>query len=1076
MSRRPFLISGGLFLLFLILLLSVPHTAAQSSQLFINEIMPGNGSTTLDTDFYNYSAWIEIYNDGASSVDLKDYTLSYQEYNIGAPFVWTVPQTLNVPAKGSVIIWADEEDAKGTHANFKFDMRGDELTLLDPSGSVVDAVTYDMRDGSALLADISYGRETDGAAGWVYFDRPTPAASNSTTGFASAALAEMPEFAPQGGFYGAGQNVTLSTTETTGTIHYTTDGAIPTAASDTYSGPISVSTPTVIRARVITPDKLDSPPASHTYLIGATNHLPVVSLATHPDHLFDDTIGIYVEGTNGIDGACYDEPANWNQSWERPASMEMFETDGDRVVAQDLGFEIHGGCSRAKKRKSLELKTRREYGDNDIDYQILPDKPLDSYKRLVLRNSGGDVYRTLFRDALQHYLVKDMMDIDYQAYRPVVVFLNGEYFGIHNLRDKADESFVEQNYDLDEDTDFDMLGRGRTVDAGTREIWDALYDFIMDNDLTVPANYDYVASQIDLEEYMGYYITQIYGNNVDWPQNNIRYWRAYDNGRWRWLLYDLDKGFEIDDVNRDYFNYVMTCRTCGDKALYHFDVMRKLMTNAEFENDFVQRFASHINITYDPARVNGMIDWFKAGIAPEIPAHMARWGTPRTLALWESYIGELRTFGNGRPAAVMGHLDDYLDSPGTADLTINTIGDGEVLVAGVAAPGSGYTGAYFKGIPLTLEAAPANGRKFVRWQETGETTPQITVTLNGSATYTAVFEEIVIPKIVINELHYNPGDSQGDDYEFLELINMESEAVDLSGFSTEGVTFTFPPGASIDGGEIILLTILESSYAGNGYQVYQWSDGKLSNGGEEVILFDSYGNTVDVVEYDDEGDWPVEPDGSGPSLALLDPALDNSLAASWGASPDDGGSPGAANPTGPPQPATLTIVKEVVGAVPVSDWAYTGDLGAFTLPAAGGQQAFAGLTPGEFTVTETAVAGYDTSVSCTDGSSGAASVTVDLGSGADVTCTFTNSEIVPATLTVVKEVVGVVPGADWAYTGDLGAFTLPAAGGQQVLAASRQASSQSQKRPSPATKHPSPARTAAAGTTASPSTSAPGRT
>ncbi len=457
MSRRPIVLSSSLFVLLLILVLSVPQTAAQTPLLFINEIMPGNASTTLETDFYNYAGWIEIYNDGASSVDLQDYTLKYKEAKIDDPFEWTVPKTLTVPAKGSVIIWADEEDAKGTHASFKFDMRGDELTLLDPSDVVVDAVTYDMRDGNALLADISYGRQTDGGAEWVYYDQPTPGESNSTTGFADTALAEMPELTPPGGFYSAGQNVTISTTEATGTIHYTTDGSVPTADSDEYTGAIPVATPTVIRARLVSPDKLDSPPASHTYLIGVSNNLPVISIATHPDHLYDDYIGIYVEGKNGIDGPCYDEPANWFQSWERPASLEMFETDGSRVVAQDLGFEIHGNCTRSKIRKSLEIKTRRKYGDNDIDYEILPDKPMDSYKRLVLRNSGGDAYRTLFRDALQHYLVKDMMDIDYQAYRPVVVFLNGEYYGIHNLRDKADESFVEQNYDLDEDTDFDML-------------------------------------------------------------------------------------------------------------------------------------------------------------------------------------------------------------------------------------------------------------------------------------------------------------------------------------------------------------------------------------------------------------------------------------------------------------------------------------------------------------------------------------------------------------------------------------------------------------------------------------------
>ena len=144
---------------------------------------------------------------------------------------------------------------------------------------------------------------------------------------------------------------------------------------------------------------------------------------------------------------------------------------------------------------------------------FLPDKPIDSYKRLVLRNSGGDAYNTLFKDALQHYLVKDTMDIDYQAYRPVVVYINGAYWGIHNLRDKADETFVEQNYDLDADTDFDMIKKGRLVEAGNINTWNALDTFVSNNDLRVQANYDYVASQVDLEEFMNYFITEIYVNN-----------------------------------------------------------------------------------------------------------------------------------------------------------------------------------------------------------------------------------------------------------------------------------------------------------------------------------------------------------------------------------------------------------------------------------------------------------------------------------------------------------------------------------------------------------------------------------
>jgi hypothetical protein len=727
------------------------------------------------------------------------------------------------------------------------------------------------------------------------------------------------------------------------------------------------------------------------------------------------------------------QPANWNQKWERPASIEMFETNGSRVVSQDVGIEIHGACSRKKPLKSLEIKARRNYGDNDIDYVVLPDKSIDEYKRLILRNSGQDSGNTLFRDALQQYLIRDMMDIDYQAYRPAAVFLNGQYWGILNIRDKADEAFPEQNYGLDADTDFDFFDNGGLL-AGNKAAWNSLYNFISANDLSIPANYEHVKSQVDVEEYMNYYIVEIYVHNKDWPNNNVRYWRAHDNGLWRWILVDLDMAFE--NPQTDYLYYILNEGNAKEK--YQTLLFRKLMENTEFRNEFVQRFASHINISFDPVRVNSMIDWFRAGIAAEMPAHIARWGAPASISIWDSKIDQLRSFGNARPAYMRSHLDSFLGSPGTANLTLNINGGGDVLAANVKAPGSGYSGPYFKTVPMTLQAIPQAGWKFVEWLETGETDPSITITLTGDLTRTAVFEESALPSLVINEIHYNPGDVQGSDevFEFVEIYNAGSTPAALASFSiANGISFTFPANASIAAGEYIVVAKTAATYSGNGYQVFQWSDGDLSNGGETLTLADNFGNVVDSVSYDDDGSlgWPTTPDGSGPSLSLLSPALDNSLAGNWSASVETGGSPGAENAFGPPEPATLTVVKQVVGDVPLANWQFTGDLGGFTLPAAGGQQTFSELAVGSYEIIETAVSGYTAAVACTNGASGGSSVSVNLASGSDVTCTFVNTEVEPATLTIVKQVVGNVPAADWEFTGDLGAFTLPAAGGQQLF-------------------------------------------
>jgi hypothetical protein len=738
-KRKKYLIAA--LLLNLVLLASVRGLSAEQSGLFINEILAGNASTNLDTDFYEYSSWIEIYNGGSSAVDLRNYALSYVDYKADEAIVWKIRSSVSVPAGGQVLFWADEEDGRGTHANFELDMRGSEITLLDPTNEVVDSVTYDMRDGMDLLPDIAYGRESDGGAEWVYFDQPTPAAANTTPGFTEPMLTDPPDFAPPGGFYTGEQTVSLATTEEAGTIRYTTDGSIPISSSALYTGSLSISRPTVVRARVFAPGKLASQTASHTYLIDASRNLAVISLATKPAHLFDDTIGIYVKGTNGRTGRCSDEPVNWNQPWERPASMEMFEPDGSRVVAQDVGFEIFGGCTRLYNRKSLEIKARRSYGDKDIDYQVLPDKPIDSYKRLVLRNSGNDAYRTLFRDALQQYLVKDTMDIDYQAYRPVVVFLNGQYWGIYNLRDKADEAFVEQNYDLDADDEFDMIEGRLRVQAGNAAAWKSLYEFIATKDLRVPANYAYIKSQIDLDEYMNYVITEIYINNGDWPLSNVRYWRAYEDGRWRWVLYDLDFGFDSDEIGTDWLLYLLTCTDCTKDVPNQATIFRKLMQNSEFRTDFAQRFASHLNISFNGSRVNGMIDRFKAGIEPEMAAHIARWGKPASLGEWNALIAELREFANLRPLNTFSHLDAYLGSPGTARLTVNVKGNGDVLVAGVKTPGSGYSGRYFRSIPVTLKAASEPGWLFMRWVETGTKEARLSMFLTGDQTRTAVFEQ-----------------------------------------------------------------------------------------------------------------------------------------------------------------------------------------------------------------------------------------------------------------------------------------------------------------------------------------------
>ena len=858
---------------------------AVAPPVVINEVLAGNATTNMDMAYTNYSPWVELYNAGGTAVNLGGYRLSDDLAN---PNGYTLPANTTIPAGGRLILWYDEL-ATGVHTAYSLDVRGDTIALFMADGTLVDSVTF-----GAQLVDVAYGRTSDGAGDWAYFDAPTPGAANSG-GLAGTARLARPTFSPPGGVYAAGQSVTISA-DPGAIIRYTTDGSKPTASSPIYSGPIAVNQPKPIRARAFLPGQLSSTAATATYLIGVDKDIAIVSLATDPAHMFDNMIGIYVIGKNGAKGRCGPK-ANYNQPWERPVSMELYEPNGTLAFQQDVGFEIQGDCTRAMPQKSLEIKTRRRYGDNDIDYAIFPGNPQDEYERLVLRGGGNhNAYLSMFREPLAHELNWDTMDLDQQQYRPTAVFINGAYWGIHNLRDKADEALIEQNYGLDADDEFDMMRAeldNREVDAGNTAAWDAFMADLQ-QDLTNPTNFADVTAQMDVDEFMDFFIAHTYSGNL--RGGEFRYWRAYEAGSvWRWVFADLDNSFQTNQINQD------SLKTALKQNVYAIQPLKRMLTNIPFRNAFVQRAASHLNITYAPARVTAMINTMHDEIAPEMPAHIARWNKPKTMTVWESEVTKMRTFAAQRSEKMRQHLNLYVGSPGTANLTVAVSGSGQVSIAGVAPFAYPFSGPYYRTLPLTLEATPALGFRFVQWQETGETNPAITLTLSGNATRTAVFEPDPPPAIVINEIHYNPADTQGSDdlYEFIELVNADDHTIDLSGFAFgAGITYTFPDGASIAAGEIIVVAKAAGSYSAAlpGIQVFQWTSGSLDNGGEQLALLDADGNDIDRLTYDDVAPWPTAPDdNSGPSLSLLATNLDNTLAASWAPSTAANGTPGAVN-------------------------------------------------------------------------------------------------------------------------------------------------------------------------------------
>ena len=882
------------YIVLFIILWGVPGLQADEFEnIVINEFVASNTHSNLTPDTKDFEDWIELYNHGDYPVHIGGL---YLTDDIDTPFKWRIPDWIVIEPYAFVVFWADDENFE-MHTNFKLDAQSEEIALFRPDGTAIDWIDFDEQ-----AQDISYGRYPDGGSQWYYMTTPTPGGINNSQRVSSLNAAQEPVFSIPGGLYSQAQSVTLSAPQDS-TIYFTTDGSIPTQDSQSYSATINVDTTTVIRARTFAQNKLPGPTITNTYVIDRTSSLPIISIAIDPNYLY---------GEHGIaTGICFSEPpgteppfdmtANYWQNWERPVSFEYYEPDGTLGFKLDAGIRIFGGAfGRQICQKAFTIYARDKYRFNKINYRLFPSKSIDQFKRFILRASSNDYNRTFFRDAMMNTLVMGQMDIDYQGYRPVIAFIDGQFQGIYNIREKMNKYYPESNYGIDADN-VDLLENINEVNTGDDIDYRELINFVQTHDMAAAVNYEHVKNLVDVDEFMNYFIAELYFRNHDWLHRNTKYWRENNpEGKWRWMLFDLDWGFggEINEGPEQYTtNSLQWALDTGGAVL-----LEHLLENPAFKNEFVQRFASHLNITFNPDRVIQIIDKLKAGIEPEMPAHISRWGWPRDMAAWEDEIELLREFAVKRPDNVREHLNMTLQLEGLTSLVVNIANPelGEVKINSVVVPHSGFEGLYYRNIPIRLEASPHPGSSFVTWQGLSHTTnDSIDVWLSDFSEIVAIFEPSETSGIVINEIHYNPsGDLQGDDddYEFIELFNTGTTEINLSNYVfTKGIDFKFPSETFMAPGEYIVLARNKTTYEGNGFQVFQFDDGALANEGETISLYDNHAVLMDSVKFNDKTPWPTLPDGSGPSLELISPYSDNSLAGSWSSSKQVGGTPGQPN-------------------------------------------------------------------------------------------------------------------------------------------------------------------------------------
>ena len=616
------------------------------------------------------------------------------------------------------------------HTNFKLSAAGETLYLHAPDGAFVDSLPL-----YGLPGGVSYGIPAGGGPA-VLFDDPTPGGPNPNVGFAGVVDGRV-TFSQAGGPTGA---FTLSMIggAATDLIRYTLDGSDPGPTDPVATGGLDISETTVVRAAIFRTGYLPSPVTTATYLVDEDHELPVVAITTEPANFFDPVTGIYVLG-EGYQG---DFPYFGSNIWEdieHPAHFALYPTAGD-ALSIDLGTKIFGGYSRGQDQRSLSFFARGRYGADAIDYPLFPQRPYAAYQAFVLRNSGNDLYWSSLRDGTLTSLMLDS-NVDVQAYRPAVSYVNGRYWGIFNLREKVNEHFLASLHDVDPDEVNLVELNGQAV-HGSAAGYNALVEFAANNDLRDPTNYRQVAEQIDLPNYLQYQVAQIYFDNRDWPGNNIKYWNA-PGKKWRWILFDTDFGAAIWDANAAAVN-TLDFALDGDgpnwpNPPWSTLLLRRLVANPDFRHRFVNQFADEMNVRFRPGAVQAHILGKADAIYSEIPRHNARWGR---IGEWEDNVWRMIDFFYDRPAHMRRFLRERFDLPAERELTITnpTTDMGSVRVNTLAVTTGFWRGTYFEGCPVPVRAIPHEGYRFVRWElDNTSTNADITIDLTGPGTLRPIF-------------------------------------------------------------------------------------------------------------------------------------------------------------------------------------------------------------------------------------------------------------------------------------------------------------------------------------------------
>ncbi|MCR4602732.1 MAG: CotH kinase family protein [Prevotella sp.] len=697
-----------------LMMCSMQATAQQG--LVINELMQSNINCVMDDLNEFPDSWLELYNAGTSAERLYNYQVGTTP-NVDE--AWRLPGQMVSPG-GHVLVYCDKE-ANGLHTPFRLESGKGCSLYLFCNGEIVDKVEGLQKQPAP---NIGYGRKTDGSSEWGYQLLPTPRTANSGEVCDHDHVLGEPVFSETGRVLTGSHTLRVAVTMPAGTpegtvLRYTLDGSEPTEKSQKYLTPFTISSTRVIRMRPFCEGWLSPQAVTQSYIFFPRQlTLPVVSIASDRKYFDDGKLGIFANN-NG----------NTRVDWRRPINIEFFfGEDCGSAINQLCETRIAGAASRGAAKKSLAIYAHKRFGTKRFSYEFFPDQcpGLTDYKSLVLRNAGNDFDYLYMRDAIVQRTMASHTDLDWQAWRPAIIYINGNYHGMLNIRERGNENNIATHYDGLED--IDLFENWNSLKEGDSENLDSFKTFYGEHGHTM-AEYE---EWMDCQEFINLMAMNLYFNNYDFPGNNIVMWRSRKadsdrkgfDGRWRWIAKDCDYtlGLYGDPVDYRILEWLYnpnfdSGKNWGANGYEGTRLFRRLMEDEDFSREFIDHCAIYMGDFLNEQGVREVWDPMYEMIKYEYPNHrklINQW--------WPNYGDELNNaykWLKKRTAIFYQQLGDYYKLGTPIQMTVNKENEPKdvgITFNGVRLSKGVFDGNFFAGRQITLQGEPVGEQTVTGWR------------------------------------------------------------------------------------------------------------------------------------------------------------------------------------------------------------------------------------------------------------------------------------------------------------------------------------------------------------------------